>query len=106
MAENISEVTISRSAKRSINLKNYGGNEYENEEFFASYSGTLPADATEGDQHKLSYELHRRAIADVTKAVTEVLPVIKERTFVEKIEADKKRIENMPKSKPSEEIPF
>jgi len=38
--------------------------------------------------------------------VTEVLPVIKERTPLEKMEATKKRIENMPKSEPSEEIPF
>src|SRR3990167_5256122 len=101
------EITISRSAQRSINLKNYGGPEYENTTFFCSYSDTLPKEASDGDQFKLSQELHRKALADVEKAVIEFIDGLAEKTKVDLIEADKKRIAELPTTKAGESgLPF
>jgi len=101
-----SEISISRSYSRKLSLKNYGGEQYEMCEMFASYSDTLPKGTPDGDQFKLSQELHRRAVADVEKAVTEYISGLAEKTKVALIEADKKRIDGIPLSEPTKEIPF
>ena len=101
------EIRITRSYSRKVDSALYGGNRYEVVDFFASYSDTLPKDAPDGDQLKLSQELHRKALADVEKSVTEFIEGLAEKTKVALIEADKKRISQLPESKAGEGgLPF
>lgn len=69
--------TISRSYSRKLNLATYGGPQYENIDFFSSYSEEVISETSQEELKRISQLLYDMARADVEEEVEKTIKSLK-----------------------------